>query len=242
MSGPFPIIFPGGGRAVDVKGGSFRAGTTPSDPLDGNADGKKFILSAWIKSRDSGIVSIWEHNGVSGNGFKFGGGFGSPPVTNNFEVRMKKSTGADLCRIHTSSGYADDTWHHVLASADVAVAGARHFYVNDVSDLVVKDFVDDVMDFTGSRHTFAASGMCYAELYINLAEYLDFSVAANRRKFITAGLKPASLGSDGSTPTGAKPIVYLRGGKGDFDTNLGSGGAIDDTVPSDYADCATDPF
>ena len=235
---PFPIIFPGGALAVDVIGARFQR----NSDLVGNADGKKFILSAWIKSRDSGIVNIWTHNGVLFNGFKFGGSFGSPSVTNNFEVQMRSSAGVDLARFHSGVGYADDTWHHVLASGDVGIAGARHLYVNDASDLVVDNFVDGTIDFTGTIHNFAASGMCYAELYINLAEYLDFSVVANRRKFITAGLKPADLGSDGLTPTGIAPLLYMRGGVGEFDVNLGSGGAVNDQVPTSYTDCATDPF
>lgn len=39
---------------------------------------------------------------------------------------------------------------------------------------------------------------------------LDFSSEAVRRNFIDADGKPVDLGTDGSTPTGAAPLIYFR--------------------------------
>lgn len=76
-------------------------------------------------------------------------------------------------------------------------------------------------------------------------EYIDFSVEANRRKFISAGGKPVDLGATGATPTGNQPIIYLSARAGDsaadFLTNRGTGGdftasgtlALAGTSPSD---------
>jgi hypothetical protein len=57
-----------------------------------------------------------------------------------------------------------------------------------------------------------------------MAEFLDISVEANRRKFINAAGDPVDLGSDGSTPTSTAPIVYQNGDFTNFETNQGTGG------------------
>lgn len=68
-----------------------------------------------------------------------------------------------------------------------------------------------------------------AELWFK-REFIDISVEANRRKFIAANGKPVDLGSDGSTPTGAAPEIYLSVRPGDvaadFVTNRGTGGGF----------------
>ena len=42
---------------------------------------------------------------------------------------------------------------------------------------------------------------------------MDFTTTSNRRKFIDASGNPEDLGSDGSTPTGTAPEIYLADGK-----------------------------
>jgi hypothetical protein len=57
--------------------------------------------------------------------------------------------------------------------------------------------------------------------------YIDLSVQANREKFVSgtgASVKPVDFGTDGSTPTGTQPIIYLNNPFGTFQNNLGSGG------------------
>lgn len=83
-----------------------------------------------------------------------------------------------------------------------------------------------------------------AEFWLSMTR-LDFSVEANRRKFYSATGKPVDVGSDGSTPTGSAPEVYLSVRPGDaaadFVTNRGSGNnftqngtlTIASTSPSD---------
>ena len=53
--------------------------------------------------------------------------------------------------------------------------------------------------------------------------YTDYSSEANRLKFFDAFGYPVDLGSDGSTPTGTQPLIYLNKGF-HSGTNLGSGG------------------
>jgi len=59
------------------------------------------------------------------------------------------------------------------------------------------------------------------------------------QKFRSAGGKPVSLGSDGSTPTGTAPTVYLKNPFGTFQNNLGGGGNF--TVTGTLADDASIP-
>jgi len=63
-----------------------------------------------------------------------------------------------------------------------------------------------------------------ADLYLNTATSLDLSSTANRRKFISAEDKPVDLGSDGSTPTGTAPLIFLSNPTATWQNNLGSGG------------------
>jgi hypothetical protein len=66
-----------------------------------------------------------------------------------------------------------------------------------------------------------------AELYLNTKEFLDLSIEANRRKFISAAGKPADdLGASGEGPTGTNPTVFLSGDTVTWHTNKGSGGGF----------------
>jgi len=61
------------------------------------------------------------------------------------------------------------------------------------------------------------------------AGLIDFSSAANRRKFITedgAGGIPVSLGADGSTPFGTQPLIYMTGSDVASWNNVGAAGSF----------------
>jgi hypothetical protein len=53
--------------------------------------------------------------------------------------------------------------------------------------------------------------------------FIDFSVAANRRKFSDASGKPVNLGSHGEIPTGTSPFYFFSGDHTSFPTNQGTG-------------------
>lgn len=150
---------------------------------------------------------------------------------------------------------ADTAWHHCLASWDLSI-GATHLYIDDVSDkdlgtLLATDVDVEYVGMTqfaiGSSRTGANKfNGCLADFYLNLNEYLDLSVESNRRKFVSANLKPKYLGANGASPTGTTPIVFQSLGEtdsvaNDFAINHGSGGSlsvtgaltIGDSSPSD---------
>ena len=79
--------------------------------------------------------------------------------------------------------------------------------------------------------------------YIHMDGYMDFSVEANRRKFISNTGEPVDLGADGSEPTGAAPTAYYALVPGaDPDTFAeGKGAGGDATITGAFTRAATTP-
>jgi hypothetical protein len=200
--------------------------------LNGAADSKSGILSLWIR-----------FDVVSGRIFCSATTLGGSVVRFILEVAgnstlslgAANSAGTNILQVNTVSTFsAGATWRHVLASWDLAAA-ATHLYINDVSDKNTTTATNDTIDYTVADWAIgaAASGLlkmdgCLAEVYFAPGQFLDFSVEANRRKFISALGKPVYLGTDGSLPTGTTPLVYQRLADmeaiANFATNRGTGG------------------
>ena len=151
-------------------------------------------------------------------------------------------------RINTTLTIADG-WTHVLIALNSA-SEVRTVHLNDVlATITFEEFLaDGVIDFTTTdifigRQGTQDSGRWngdLAEFYLT-NEFLDMTVVANRRKFISANGKPVDLNADGSRPTGTAALVYQSGPTDDWHTNKGAGegftetGALTDasTSPSD---------
>ncbi|GBG03893.1 hypothetical protein AZSI13_32200 [Azospira sp. I13] len=208
--------------------------------LTGVADGKTGILSAWVRldSSDASTQQILFAEG----GYFYLTRYGD----NKIKVRGYDSASTLLLEISTVATYqASAKWLHILASWDLA-AGATHLYILDAADKVTSSAVNGNLDYTRGEWRVAANNgavtkfsMGLSELYFAPGQYLDFSVTANRRKFIDAAGMPVSLGADGSTPTGTAPAIYLPGGKADFHVNAGSGGNF--TLSGSLENASTTP-
>ena len=93
----------------------------------------------------------------------------------------------------------------------------EELYINGSEDGNEVTNADDDLDYTRTEWAIGATVAAasdfdgrIAELYFAPGQYLDFSIAANRRKFITSSLKPADLGPHGENPLfGTKPILYM---------------------------------
>ena len=121
-------------------------------------------------------------------------------------------------------------WHHVLISFNKR-AGSAHMYVDDVEVKASENFytATDTIDGTNASWRMLALAninLDLAEVFVDPYRYVDFSVEANRREFITSDLKPVDLGTDGNWPLGMSPYVYLSGGASAFFDNLGEGPAF----------------
>jgi len=140
----------------------------------------------------------------------------------------------------------DTGWHHYILAWDMAVPSCVA-YLDDVADAGFNQCdTNGTHDQTDTDwgiairivggNTLPWNG-CMAELYYTQAETIDLTVESNRRKWIDASGKPVDLGSDGSTPTGNQPIIYLNGDETNFQTNAGSGGNFNVTGSLDA--CST---
>ena len=207
--------------------------------LTGLADGKQGILSFWFR-KDGGDGS---NQYILANDLER---FRCIIQSNNkFMVDADNVSGNKLFIETAAAHTASATWKHFLSSWDLATAGARFIYISDAADLTVTVFTNDTIDYTDTDWSIGVntSGSqkfngCLAELFFHTT-YLDISVEANRRKFISASGKPVDLGADGSTPLGVQPLVYQRVADGaaasTFATNLGSGGNFTITGSLDIA-------
>lgn len=109
-------------------------------------------------------------------------------------------------------------WYHCIWSVDWNnPSTSRHLYIDDVNDLALGFTANDTIDFTIADWGFGArpSGADkwdgdYAEFYFAPGVYLDLSVEANRRKFVSSGPRPFGLGATGDIPTGTSPKVWFR--------------------------------
>lgn len=144
-------------------------------------------------------------------------------------------------------------WTCIMVSWDTSVAQEAMIYLGDnAATLTVDTQVIGTIDNTMTEHSVGANTIggaklngCLSQVYLNIEDYIDFTVEDNRRKFISAEGKPVDLGSDGSTPTGNIPILFLTGAAASWHTNSGSGGGMtaEDGPLTDCADSPSDvPF
>ena len=196
--------------------------------LTGAVDSKSGITSFWLKlSPGSDGNSLYVLQGTADAFYVL--------RTNVNAMRFVAKNVATSNRVFlVSSAVAVEAggWKHYLASWDVAT-GASHLYVDDVSDLASETNINDALNYTTDEASIGATTIgtnkldgVLSELYFAPGQYLDFSVEANRRKFITAEGTPANLGADGSLPTGTAPLIYCAGGKDAFPANYGTGGSF----------------
>lgn len=198
--------------------------------LTGASDSKTGIFSCWARL-DVDQLSVILRNSNA----RVSIDWNNSPST-ELSIALKNSAGTTvLVMITTAGSGAGATWHHFLASWDLA-ASATHLYLDGVSDLsILSGPVDSAVDYTDTDWAIAATVLgglkysgCLTEMYFAPGQYLDFSLVANRRKFISASGKPVHLGATGSLPTGTAPLLYHHIDNAEavanFATNRGTGG------------------
>lgn len=232
------------GNAVDFDGTTTYL--TRGAGVTGVVDSPTGIFSVWVRldGGDGTTLSILCNTSLKVDISRL--------FLNRFQIGLIDPTSTSMLAFRSVSSYtASATWLHILASWNVnAAVGSRtaNLYINDVSDLSIPLDTGAAfnVEYTDSNWAVGArtSGSflfdgCMAEVYFAPGQFLDFSVTANRRKFITVG-KPADLGSDGSTPTGIAPILYLNNVAQTFGVNKGTGG--DFTVTGTLTPANTTPW
>lgn len=208
--------------------------------LTGNANSKIFTGSLWLRRNTTGST---QRIGAGALG-RWQIEFISSTDVIKFECENASNVIILDCR---SSAITDANWHHILWSFDLSNASNRHIYVDDASDLAsVLTYTDDTIDYTVTNHSIGAQVNAnskfngdLADVWIDFAQYIDFSVEANRRDFIGPNGGTIDLGSDGSTPTGTAPIMFFSGATSTWHTNDGTGGGF--TENGAIADASTNP-
>ena len=207
----------------------------------GSADGQQGTFVFWVKM-----------NGADNTQFVLYDGSSSfiqilRLTTNKIELRLNNSVATLLLNLLSTTEFTGvDGWTCILMSWDLSAALKAHLYFGDVDKKTEVTKIQGTVDYTRIDHGFGATigggsktPGCFAQVYFNPEEYIDFSVESNRRKFISVGGKPVDLGSDGSDPTGSVPILFLSGPTVSWHTNDGDGGGM--TEFGALTDCATSP-
>jgi hypothetical protein len=208
-------------------GGAYFAGSNDyldNNALTGIADGKKGTLFTLIKFDNlaSGTEYIMWSTGARFRFFRLSTGV--------LMVECRNSTGTVIFDARTSVSVVGTDTYAVMISWDLATSGSTRFYVDEVAYNTPVTFTDDTIDYTVTEYTiggdtvggFDFTGNIYS-FYFNSAEYIDFDIEANRRKFTDANGVPVFLGRNGELPTGTSPILFLGYNSGtDWVDNRGS--------------------
>lgn len=154
--------------------------------------------------------------------------------TNNFiQISLKETIIGSVVYLADSNPTTipgDNSWHHLLVSLNLTGTNQSWMYLDDVDvENIITGPNNGTIDFTRVINRIAANSAatpavffngCLSEVYIQVGQFLDMDITANRRLFIDASGNPVDLGSDGSTPTGVQPEVYIPGD--DFADNKGT--------------------
>ncbi len=163
-----------------------------SSDLTGNADGKTFTFSAWVWNLSSAQTGT-----IYGSDY-----FYIQHSSTSFEVIGNNTGGVQILKLNINPviGCFSSTWNHLLISINLENSSNRHVYINDVlqTDITwVYYYSNQTLDFTRASHYVGESLIGNIKYKGRLAhvflayEYIDLSVEANRRIFITSDRKPA---------------------------------------------------
>jgi len=234
--------------AYTAQGVRFNGSTIlNASALSGIVDGQKGILSFWFKftggdgsyqllieTRDQQSVELYRDN------------------TGHWTFKLATpALGNALDWVSTATFTSSMTnWAHVLVAWDLSGSGSTSAYFTDTAAASSPTFTGgstvnyltaDTNWDLGARTGLVIPLTCdIADFYLNTAEFLDFTVTANRRKFISASLAPVDLGATGSIPTGTAPILFLHGPLASWHTNDGTGGGFS-VVSGGLTAAATNP-
>ncbi len=198
----------------------------------GATDSKLFTISCWLKKPEEQAA-----NQILSGVTTVAGGTRRVEVTwfeDKFVMNMRNAAGTTILNLHSEVVEADGQWHHFLASIDLADTAKRHVYIDDIAAIgSVVTYTNDTIDFTVADWAIGATPSggnrldgSIAELWFAPGVYLDLSVEANRREFLSPNGRPVNLGATGNGPTGSAPLIYLTANDGDFDLNQGTGGGF----------------
>lgn len=192
----------------------------------GQSDGKKFTISFWIKPLvDGEFARLIDATTSSSNGSKFlvSRDFGVNP--GRIQVFFRNPSNTPIADVSSRNAVkVADGLTHVLIAVDM-IQNLIQIRIDGgavETNIVSTAVANDIIDFSVSEVSIGAStptaqainGVAQdftgemGQVYLT-EEYIDISIPANLAKFYDNG-NPVDLGSDGSTPTGNQPLIFLN--------------------------------
>lgn len=229
-----------GSNEIPVNGVNFDSSNDylTEAAVSGAVDGKQLLWSIWLKRTALGNrMDLINFDNTTTKHI-------SLLSDDTIECALADSGGT--IRAHQTGGTLTDItgWHHLMGSFDLGTAGRRWIFLDDVDVTTEVVHTDATIDFTvnyavGAKFTGSSKfDGDMAQVYLSL-EYLDLSIENNRRKLVSANIKPVDMGSDGSLVTGTAPLIFLTGPTVNWHLNAGSGDGFAENGA--LTDSATDP-
>lgn len=251
LDGKAPVPSIGSTRDITVPQGNLYI-DWPYEPQGIDFDGTNDYLT-----RGADLTGNADSKNVTGSFWaRFPGAFGGYIYSStNFRFRIREQStgivriigrdtgGTVVLEIENTVSVGGANWQHFMFSSN---GTSSHLYVNNVDDKTETTLTDTAIDFTQAEHSVGAHVDAsdkfpgeIADLWLDIGNYLDLSVASNREKLYVNGKQP-DFGSDGSGPTGVAPLVYFRGDVASWHTNKGTGGGF--TENGELTAAATNPY
>lgn len=210
------------------------------------AQASQFAATSQIALSVSGVgttsqllVSFWFKTASGSNQYIIcGNGSAQFVIGMNPNVYIFLGNGSGSIQALTAATFNDNAWHHCLVSSDTNFSSGSRKLKMYIDNVDVTNIVTDTgsafslnyqlslpLNISGTTTPFLlpfAGGV--SEVFFFPGVYLDLTILANRRKFITASRRPAFLGTNGKLPTGNQPLTYLKGSGSAFNVNSGSDG------------------
>jgi hypothetical protein len=168
--------------------------------------------------------------------------FGASSGTARIQVQVVGTTGklrinlyngtSQLWRIESNMNVCDGNYHDILASFDTSQtveSAGRSLFVDGLSDsnsAATWGTGGQVVSYSASINAYqfgpaTGNNIEIGAFYLNIAARVDLTDATNRAKF-----SPSAIGTNGTGPTGAQPVIFLVGNDTQWNAGLnrGSGG------------------
>ncbi len=205
-------------------------------------------------AQTKGTFVMWYHptavDGLVNGPYPFGGGSTAFPnfggvytlfvrhedsSVDNIQILPRSASGY-IKIVTPTGGYTLNEWNCLMFSFDTASSPTKfRVYINDTQKssgtvTTASGIQSNLLNasYIGAKvFNNPAFVGAVAEYYLNFGEFVEFDTESERRKFINADGTPVDLGSDGSTPTGTSPMIYLSLREGEtadqFAVNRGIG-------------------
>jgi hypothetical protein len=226
-----------------MMGGSFLANGIS---YYNGGSGNNYLSTAGLSGASNsytGSMSLWVKWGSDGVDYGIAGFRGRGiqiirTVSNDLQVYLWNNAGGQVLELASSSGQATgaNVWHNILASWSTNFSAGNkigRLYLDGVnindsqadggaaSQIAWSGVTEYLPSFSSPYNT--NQNLALSEIWLSTASYIDFSNSANRALFYNSG-HPVDLGSNGSTPTGSSPDVFLNQPSALAGNNQGTGG------------------